>query len=71
MANIHLNSSSNGGHISLGSNSGSRNVSLHGPTTPKYVGERAGVTRTEEGVRIWLKDSQGAGHPGSAERTMQ
>ena len=71
MAHIHLNPSSNGGHISLGSNSGSRNVSLHGPTTPKYVGERAGTTRTEEGVRIWLKDYQVAGPQGPAERTTQ
>lgn len=48
MAHIHLNSSSNGG-----------SVNLHDPTTPKYVGARAEVTRTEEGVRIWLKDYLG------------
>lgn len=59
MAHIHLNSSCSGGNITLGSNGGSNNFSLHDPTMPKYVGARAEVTRTEEGVRIWLKDYQG------------
>lgn len=48
MGNIHLKTSSNGG-----------NINFKDPTMPKYVGARAKVTRTEEGVKIWMSDYKG------------
>lgn len=47
MANIHLNGSSNS-HINFAD-----------PSMPKYIGARAVVTRSENGVVIWMKDYKG------------
>lgn len=51
MANIHVNRSGNA-HLNVG-NSDSSNVRTGNTTMPKYVGARAEVTRTGDGVRIW------------------
>lgn len=59
MANITLKTSCNGGTIRFGEQSNGSDVNLNNSSMPKYVGARATVTRTEEGVRIWLKDYQG------------
>lgn len=59
MANITLKTSCNGGTIRFGEQSKGSDVNLNNSSMPKYVGARATVTRTEEGVRIWLKDYQG------------
>lgn len=47
MANIHVNGL------------GNPRINTGNTTMPKYVGARAEVTRTEDGVRIWLKDYKG------------
>lgn len=49
MGNIHLKTSCSGG-----------NISLKDTALMRYIGARAVVTRTEEGVKIWLSDYQGA-----------
>lgn len=57
MANIHVNRSGNP-NITVGGQTNSR-VNTGNTTMPKYVGARAEVTRTGNGVRIWLKDYKG------------
>ena len=57
MANIHVNRLGNP-NINVGSQS-NPNINTGNTTMPKYVGARAEVTRTENGVRIWLKDYKG------------
>lgn len=60
MANIHLNGSGNA-RISFSnpSTSDDSNIGLKDPSTPKYVGARAVVTRVQNGIRIWMKDYKG------------
>lgn len=57
MAEIHLNTSSQP-TIEVGTTR-RRNVGVGDPTMPKYVGARAVVDRTEDGVRITLTDYKG------------
>lgn len=57
MANIHVNRKGNS-NLTIGSSSNA-NVRTGNTTMPQYVGARAEVTRTGDGVRIWLKDYKG------------
>lgn len=59
MANITLKTSCNGGTIRFGEQSNGSDVNLNNSSMPKYVGARATVTRTEEGVVIWMSDYVG------------
>lgn len=57
MANIHVSRTGNA-NINVGGQTNS-NINTGNTTMPKYVGARAEVTRTADGVRIWLKDYNG------------
>lgn len=57
MANIKLSRTGNA-NIHIGTQS-SGGVAVSDSTMPVYVGARAVVTRTTDGVRIWMKDYKG------------
>lgn len=58
MARITLKTGGNA-NISLGEAASQRDIGMKSANAPKYVGARAEVTKTENGVVIWMKDYKG------------